>query len=272
LQVVTDKALQQDENERSRYRYKAALSAVLVRPEMVVFIDESHKDKNAARRRRWWSRRGLTPVRRSTFSGNRATRYTFLAACDINGFILSACDTVRRGNTREEEADPTMGTIDSGRFELWVTNKLVPILGSYQNLEARSVVVLDNASIHHSPEVIQLIQGAGATILYMAPYSPDLNPIELMFGHYKRSLHRIGNSVNWFQAHVRAMEQVTAPIARSFFRHAQIPGCEHFERIDDDTAREPKSLFLFIAGVQLLWQQAENDQRLIESVALGELP
>ena len=73
LQVVTDKALQQDENERSRY--KAALSAVLVRPEMVVFIDESHKDKNAARRRRWWSRRGLTPVRRSTFSGNRATRY-----------------------------------------------------------------------------------------------------------------------------------------------------------------------------------------------------
>jgi transposase len=42
------------------------------------------------------------------------------------------------------------------------------------------VAVLDHASIHHSDCVVELIEGAGARVIYIAPYSPDLKPIELL--------------------------------------------------------------------------------------------
>jgi hypothetical protein len=55
LQVYTEAAAQRDEVER--LRYKAALQALVQNPEQVVFIDETHKDRNSSRRRRAWGRR-----------------------------------------------------------------------------------------------------------------------------------------------------------------------------------------------------------------------
>ena len=65
------------------------------------------------------------------------------------------------------------------------------VLGDYAKGEPRSVVVLDNASVHHSEYVVHVITTAGAKVIYTAPYSPDLNPIELMFGQNKASLKRV---------------------------------------------------------------------------------
>ena len=47
---------------------------------------------------------------------------------------------------------------------------------------------MDNATTHMCNEVEYLIQQAGAVLLYTAPYSPDLNPIEKMFNVYKAYL------------------------------------------------------------------------------------
>ena len=72
------------------------------------------------------------------------------------------------------EKDATSGrskTVDTKRFIEWVENRLLPVLGRYEKGEARSVVILDNASIHHDDEIVDLIESTGARVIYTAPYS-----------------------------------------------------------------------------------------------------
>jgi hypothetical protein len=49
---------------------------------------------------------------------------------------------------------------------------------------------MDNAPIHHSDRLQQMCSDAGVALLYLPPYSPDLNPIELFFGRLKTFIKR----------------------------------------------------------------------------------
>jgi transposase len=92
---------------------------------------------------------------------------------------------------------------------------------------------MDNASIHISGEIEALIESVGAKVVYLPPYSPDLNPIELMFGHYKKYLKRHRRTQpDWVEAHIHALYSVDARTARSFFRHSKVPKCERIQEID----------------------------------------
>ena len=71
-----------------------------------------------------------------------------------------------------------------------VENSLCPVLGNYVAGEPRSVVVLDNVEMHHRPEVVDAIEGAGALAIYLPRYSPDYSPIELGFAHTKQELRK----------------------------------------------------------------------------------
>ena len=53
------------------------------------------------------------------------------------------------------------------------------------------VVVLDNATFHKSPEIKKVVEAAGCTLLYLPPYSPDLNPIEKFWSWLKRMVRSI---------------------------------------------------------------------------------
>ena len=57
-------------------------------------------------------------------------------------------------------------------FEVYVEKVLLP------NLKSNMVVIIDNASFHRSLKAKNLIEGVGARLMYLPPYSPDLNPIE----------------------------------------------------------------------------------------------
>ncbi len=57
-------------------------------------------------------------------------------------------------------------------------------------LRAGDIVVMDNLSSHKGPAVQALIEGAGAHLLYLPPYSPDFNPIEYLFAKIKALLRR----------------------------------------------------------------------------------
>jgi len=79
-------------------------------------------------------------------------------------------------------AEPLLfdGTCDTSIFNVWLKTRLCP------RLNAQHLVIMDNAAFHTSPETAQLIAATGATLLFLAPYSPDLNPIEHDFAALKK--------------------------------------------------------------------------------------
>ncbi|KNE88812.1 hypothetical protein PSTG_17749 [Puccinia striiformis f. sp. tritici PST-78] len=79
-------------------------------------------------------------------------------------------------------------TVERFDFEYFLEHILLPSMNPYP--APRSVLVLDNAQIHHNGRVAQLVEEQGCLIQYLPPYSPDLNPIEKGFSVYKSVLRR----------------------------------------------------------------------------------
>lgn len=71
-------------------------------------------------------------------------------------------------------------------FEIYVETQLAPTLAP------GDVVILDNLSSHKSDKAAALLKARGAWCLFLPPYSPDLNPIEMAFSKLKAHLRRIG--------------------------------------------------------------------------------
>lgn len=76
------------------------------------------------------------------------------------------------------------GPINRGAFEVYVEKVLVP------DLRLGAIVVMDNMSSHKGPPVREMIEAAGASLLYLPPYSPDFNPIENAFAKFKAFLRK----------------------------------------------------------------------------------
>lgn len=49
-------------------------------------------------------------------------------------------------------------------------------------------MIIDNAAVHDKEQLMDLVQSVGARVIFLPPYSPDYNPIELVFGNVKRKL------------------------------------------------------------------------------------
>ncbi len=77
------------------------------------------------------------------------------------------------------------GNTDGSVFLDWITNHLCPCLKEGQT------VILDNASFHKAKEVKDAIEKVGCRLLYLPPYSPDLNPIEHCWANLKNCLRKI---------------------------------------------------------------------------------
>lgn len=60
-------------------------------------------------------------------------------------------------------------------------------------------VILDNASIHKGNEIYDIAEEFGINIIYLPPYSPDLNPIEKVWAHFKNILRRIRHEYENFK-------------------------------------------------------------------------
>ncbi len=76
------------------------------------------------------------------------------------------------------------GPINGTIFLAWVTQFLVP------TLTPGDIVIMDNLGSHKSPAVRQAIRAVGAHLLFLPPYSPDLNPIEMVFAKLKTLLRK----------------------------------------------------------------------------------
>ena len=76
------------------------------------------------------------------------------------------------------------GTMDSCLFEAWFETRLLPCLTE------NSVIVMDNASFHRKNELYPLAQQVGVRLVFLPPYSPELNPIEQFWAWLKRHLRK----------------------------------------------------------------------------------
>lgn len=76
------------------------------------------------------------------------------------------------------------GTANTKLVITWVKEMLLP------NLNINSILIWDNATIHRSKELINIIEKQNHTMLFLPPYSPDLNPIEHKWNELKQRLRR----------------------------------------------------------------------------------
>jgi len=106
------------------------------------------------------------------------------------------------------------GPINRDAFEVYVEKVLVP------ELRLGDVVVMDNLSSHKGPSVRALIEAAGATLLYLPPYSPDFNPIENAFAKLKALLRKAAErTIDGLWAAIgRLIDTFTRPNARRRLR------------------------------------------------------
>lgn len=108
------------------------------------------------------------------------------------------------------------GPINGETFLAWVGQFLVP------TLRRGDIVVMDNLSSHKVKGVREAIEAVGATLRYLPPYSPDLNPIEQFFAklkHWlrkaaKRTVDAVCNAIG------RTLDTVTSDECRNYFAHA----------------------------------------------------
>jgi transposase len=118
---------------------------------------------------RGWSRRGDKLIARAPFG--RWRTLTFLAALR---------------HDRIEAPCVLDGPINGQLFTAWVEQFLVPTLAP------GDIVIMDNLGSHKGKAVRNAIRAAGAKLLFLPPYSPDLNPIEQVFAKLKLMLRKAG--------------------------------------------------------------------------------
>ena len=107
------------------------------------------------------------------------------------------------------------GSVDADAFLVYVEKILIP------TLRAGDVVVLDNLSVHKDRRIRSAIEGCGARLEFLPPYSPDFSPIEPCWSKVKTALRAIAaRTVDAFDAALTtALAGVTSSDARGWFLH-----------------------------------------------------
>ena len=107
------------------------------------------------------------------------------------------------------------GPMDGEAFQVYIDAVLVP------ELRPGDIVVMDNLPSHKAPGVRQSIDAAGATLLFLPPYSPDFNPIELAFSKLKAHLRKAATRTHddLWDAIAQAIQTFSPDHCRNFFAH-----------------------------------------------------
>ena len=109
------------------------------------------------------------------------------------------------------------GAVNADVFAAYLQAVLCP------ELHPGDVVILDNLSTHKIPCVAELIAARGASVRYLPPYSPDLNPIEMAFAKLKAHLRQAAaRTLDELQRGlVQSLRTFSPAHCQGFFRHAQ---------------------------------------------------
>lgn len=147
-------------NEEKRRTYQESIKDIP--KEKIVYIDESGIDMGICQDR-GWGKKGEKLVGKK--SGKSYQRTNIIA-----GYI----------NRRSIASMIFNGSCHTQLFETWVEQFLI------KKLKPGQIVIMDNATFHRSQRTKDLIESVNCSIIFLPPYSPDLNPIEKFWANMKR--------------------------------------------------------------------------------------
>jgi transposase len=159
-------ASEQDRPDVARRRVRWKTHQGKLDPTRLVFIDETWAKTNMTRRHGRCARGRRLAAK---VPHGRWRTLTFLAALRVN---------------RIDAPCVIDGPINGRSFLAYIEQVLIP------TLKPGDVVIMDNLGSHKGKAVRQAIRAAGAKLLFLPPYSPDLNPIEQVFAKLKTLLRK----------------------------------------------------------------------------------
>jgi transposase len=196
LKKKVPRAQEQDSPEVQEPRREFREELAGIDPQRLVFVDEC--GANTAMTRTY----GRAPVgqRVDTDTPGRWESITLTCGLRLSGVIAAL-------------AFP--GATDMDRFESDVEDVLVP------ELKPGDVVVWDNLPSHKSEEAAEAVEGAGARLVPLPPYSPDLTPIEEMVSKVKGAMRSLAarTTETVYAAFASALHDVTLEDIAGWFRH-----------------------------------------------------
>ncbi len=197
-QKKTIHARELDRPEVKKRRLEFIREQIKLRVRRLVFLDESGFRLGTPPSYGWAPVGDKAPGKATHGSWKTMTMIGAIALDGWRGFM-----TVQAATDREV-------------FKAYVNQILVP------NLRRGDIVVMDNLSVHKDADATAAIQRAGADVLFLPPYSPDLNPIEKAWAKLKDILRRAATVTReaFDSAVVAAMDQITTEDVRAWTRHA----------------------------------------------------
>ena len=136
-----------------------------------VWVNETGSVRRDSRRKTGYGLRGIPPV--SFQLSIRSARVSAVSCITTDGV---------------EDVYLTERSVNGDGFMEFVRHCLLPILQPFNGQNAKSIVILDNASIHLREKILETVEGVGALLWFLPPYSPDLNPTEECFSKVKKFL------------------------------------------------------------------------------------
>ena len=195
------RAAEQEREDVARRREIWAAQRPNLDPKHLIFLDET------------WATTNMTPSR------GRSPRGKPLVCAAPHGHWQTTtflCGLRSTGLVAPLVLD---GPINGAAFLAYIQQLLVP------TLSAGDIVVLDNLSSHKVSGVREAVEAAGATLLYLPPYSPDLNPIELAFSKLKRLLREAAERTKeelWMRIG-QLLDRFTPEECQNYIRHCGFP-------------------------------------------------
>lgn len=169
----------------------------------IIFVDEAAVNKGMARTH------ARAPVGQRAYGRkphNWGPRYSLIGALGFTGLLCAMF---------------WEGYVDKEVFIAFVQEYLVP------ELKKGDVVIWDNYSVHKGAEIARLIHDAGAVVLFLPPYSPELSPIEECWSKIKNFMKKAEarTKESLFEAFSQAYETISTSDAQGWFNncgyHAQ---------------------------------------------------
>ena len=117
------------------------------------------------------------------------------------------------------------GSVNGDKFEEFVTETLMPIFNPFDGTNPRSVVIMDNCSVHQVDPVVYLIESvAQSKLIFLLPCSPDLMPLEEVF-HQVKSIIKANDGILQVTSAPRALlamafSMVTTQDCIGYIRHS----------------------------------------------------